>query len=323
MSDEKLLSQEEMDALLKGVDEGDVDVNEKENEDPSKVKNIDFTNQERIVKGSFPVLDRIYERLAEKLSVSVYDLMSREVEVKLSPIQILNFKQLMMDFKAPAALYIVRFSPLRGKGMVIFDTSLVLNLVENYFGGRGQYELDSVERDFTPSELRISEIVANRLLSDVALAWSPIMAIEPKFLSIETNPQLVNTNAASDMMISYEFNLLFEDKKASLFIVMPYSMLDPIREQLELGAARSNDELDPHWMQALRDEIMNIQITMSARLAEAEINLSRIKSLKEGDFIPMEIPESVSLDIEGLPVFKAKVGTSNNKCALKLIGKID
>ena len=62
MAVQDLLSQDEIDALLHGVDDGLVQAETAA--EPGSVKSYDLTSQDRIVRGRMPTLEMINERFA-------------------------------------------------------------------------------------------------------------------------------------------------------------------------------------------------------------------------------------------------------------------
>lgn len=88
---------------------------------------------------------------------------------------------------------------------------------------------------------------------------------------------------------------------------------------MELGASRPDDEIDPNWINSLKEELMDVELSVSASMAETVSTLGQVMSWKVGDFVPLEINEEVTLDIEGTPSFTATLGSTNEKRALKII----
>jgi flagellar motor switch protein FliM len=99
-------------------------------------------------------------------------------------------------------------------------------------------------------------------------------------------------------------------------------MVEPIKQQLELGASRSEDEIDPNWVKLFIEELMDVELTVSSAMARTEGSLENVMDWKKGDFIPIEIKDEVSLDIEGIPSFTAILGSANDKRALQILGVI-
>ena len=79
MSDDKILDQDEIDALIHGVDIGAV--NTTPDPGPNEVRPYDFNNQMRIVRGRMPTLEMINERFARLFRVSLYNLLRRTAEI--------------------------------------------------------------------------------------------------------------------------------------------------------------------------------------------------------------------------------------------------
>lgn len=320
MTDKEILSQDEVDALLDNVDDAvPVDGGDHRGE----VTVLDFHNQERVVRSQFPVLERIHERLSRRFVINVYDLMSREIEITVDDMKVYKFSEYMATLKIPTSINIVRIHPLRGKALVTLDSELVFALVDHYFGGSGVKEHALEGREYTLTESRITEIILDIFFSDMTEAWTPIMQLKPELIGNEMNPQLVNAASSNDVMLVTSFAIKFsEESGGNIHIVIPYTMLEPIREQLELGSARSDDEIDPNWVSSLKEEILDVPLNISSVLTKATLGLREITDIHTGDVINIEMPDFITLDVEGIPMFQAKYGVSRDKCALKIIKRI-
>ncbi len=165
-----LLSQDEIDALLHGVDEGDIDTDDDLDMDP--VKAYDLTSQDRIVRGRMPTLEMINERFARYTRISMFNLLRRTADVSVGGIQIQKFGEYVHTLYVPTSLNMVKFRPLRGNALIILDARLVFKLVDNFFGGDGRHA--KIEgREFTPTELRVVQMVLDEVFIDLGEAWKP------------------------------------------------------------------------------------------------------------------------------------------------------
>ena len=351
MAEKDVLSQEEIDALLESVDESaDSESEESEVETASKktenepekstsqesetvsdfkensrddgVKTLNFTGQKRIVKGQLPVLDKIYDRAVRYFASDIYQLTAKDFEIKQDPLSIVKHRDFMGSLPNPSLMSIYKFKPLRGKGIVLFDSTFVYDLVDYYFGGSSQFYAQKDKTDFTATELRVMDVVTKKLMANLIHAWEPIMPLELMKVNEETNPQLVNITEPEEMLLVARFTLNFGKELGSFYIILPYTMLEPIKQQLELGASRPDDEIDPNWVKSLKEELMDVELTVSSSMAETISTLGKVMSWQAGDFIPLEMSEIVTLDIEGTPSFTATLGSANEKRALKIIKTI-
>ena len=360
MAEKDVLSQEEIDALLESVDEpedaaeedgpkkaeGDSKeeeyVSEKTEADKiaeeaaaefagksedleaegEEVKTFKFTGQEKIIKGQLPVLDKIYDRAVRLFMVEIYNLTSKEFETNQEPLIVTKHRDFMMSLPNPSLMTLYKFQPLRGKGFILFDSTFIYDLVDYYFGGSSQFYAQKIRTDYTATELRVMDIIQQKAIEDLMQAWTPIIALNITKHSEETNPQLVNIAEPEEMLLISRFTVNFGKEEGSFYFVIPYSMVEPIKQQLELGASRSDDEIDPNWIKLLIEELMDVELTISSAMARTEGSLENVTSWKVGDFIPMETNEIVTLDIEGIPSFTATSGSSNDKRALQIINTI-
>ncbi|KTD65670.1 flagellar motor switch protein FliM [Legionella spiritensis] len=354
MAEKDVLSQEEIDALLNSV-EGD-DASEQENnqdggdkpqspadDNPSdteespqqpqagidakannkdQVQVLNFNSQERAVRGELPVLDKIHDRAARYFSNDIYQLMAKDLQIKQDPLQVVKHHEFLATLPNPTLMTIYRFKPLRGKTLILFDKTFVYDLVDYYFGGSSQFLAQSDKTDFTAAELRVMEIVIGKLVHNFEHAWAPIINLESHRVSDETNPQLIHIAEPDELLLVSRFVVDFGKEKGTFAFVMPYSMVEPIKQQLELGAARPDEELDPNWIMSLTEELMDVELTVSSVMAQTHSTLRQVMAWQAGDFLPMEIQEIVTLDIEGTPGFTATLGSANDKRALKIIKKI-
>ncbi|HAU1150527.1 TPA: flagellar motor switch protein FliM [Legionella pneumophila] len=347
MTEKDVLSQEEIDALLDSVDESIDDETVNSTEQPARkksedtanqeaissfdsdkkavddgVKTLNFTGQERIVKGQLPVLDKIYDRAVRLFAADIYHLTARDFEIKQDPLLITKHKEFMQSLPNPSLISIYKFKPLRGKGIILFDSTFVYDLVDYYFGGNSQFGAQKDKTDFTATELRVMEVVTKKLVANLMHAWEPIIQLDVTKFNDETNPQLVNIAEPEEMLLVARFILNFGKETGAFYFILPYSMLEPIKQQLELGASRPDDEIDPNWINSLKEELMDVELTVSASMAETVSTLGQVMSWKAGDFVPLEMNEEVTLDIERTPSFTATLGSANEKRALKIIKTI-
>ncbi|WP_100655799.1 flagellar motor switch protein FliM [Alteromonas flava] len=320
MSD--LLSQDEIDALLHGVD----DVEEEDVSDgevDSSALEYDFSSQDRIVRGRMPTLEIVNERFARHMRVSLFNMMRRSAEVSINGIQMIKFGEYIHTLFVPTSLNMVRFRPLKGTGLITMEARLVFILVDNFFGGDGRYHAKIEGREFTPTERRIIQMLLKLIFEDYKEAWAPVMDVSFEYLDSEVNPAMANIVSPTEVVVISSFHIELDGGGGDFHVSLPYSMLEPIRELLDAGVQSDKEDTDFRWSKALRDEIMDVRVELSTHMLDVDIPLHRIMELKAGDIIPIEMPEHITVLIEELPTFRAKLGRSRDNVALKITEKIE
>lgn len=313
---EDLLSQDEIDALLHGVDDGDVETESETNVEG--VSSYDLTNQHRTVRGRMPILEMINERFARYTRVSLYNLLRRNCDVSIGGIQVTKFGEYIRSLYVPTSLNIVKFNPLRGNGLFVLDAKLVFKLVDNFFGGDGRHT--KIEgREFTPAEQRVVQMVLGEAFSDLSEAWKNVFKIEFEQVSTEVNPSLANNLVReSEVVIVSTFNIELDGGGGDFQIAVPYSMIEPIKELLDAGMKSDLDVHDDRWSKALRREILDADIEFSCKMFEKQISLRDVVDLEAGDIIPVEMQEHILLRANGIPMFKTQMGISGGNVALRI-----
>jgi len=310
-----LLSQDEIDALLHGVDDGDIET--ETDLEPGAVKNYDLTSQDRIVRGRMPTLEMINERFARYTRISMFNMLRRTADVSVGGIQIQKFGEYVHTLYVPTSLNMVKFRPLRGTALIILDAKLVFKLVDNFFGGDGRHA--KIEgREFTPTELRVVQMVLNQGFVDLAEAWKAVMPINFEYVHSEVNPSLANIVSPSEVVVVSTFHVELDGGGGELHITMPYSMIEPIREVLDAGLQSDTDEQDERWVKALREDVLAAKVELECDVVRREITLRDIVDLKEGDVIPIEFPDFHVLTANGVPMFRTQLGQHRGNLALKI-----
>ncbi|GAA0789852.1 MULTISPECIES: flagellar motor switch protein FliM [Pseudomonadati] len=317
MSD--LLSQDEIDALLHGVDDVDEDDIDSGGDD---ARSYDFSSQDRIVRGRMPTLEIVNERFARHLRISMFNMMRRAAEVSINGVQMLKFGEYVHTLFVPTSLNMVRFSPLKGTALITMEARLVFILVDNFFGGDGRFHAKIEGREFTPTERRIVQLLLKIIFEDYKDAWAPVMDVEFEYLDSEVNPAMANIVSPTEVVVINSFHIEVDGGGGDFHITLPYSMIEPIRELLDAGVQSDKQDTDMRWSQALRDEIMDVQVGFDANIIEHELKLRDVMDFKAGDIIPIELPEHIMMRIEDLPTYRCKLGKSRDNLALKISEKI-
>jgi len=318
-----LLSQDEIDALLHGVD----DVEEEEvvedfAQESGSTSDYDFSSQDRIVRGRMPTLEMVNERFARHMRISLFNMMRRTAEVSINGIQMIKFGEYVHTLFVPTSLNMVRFRPLKGTALITMEARLVFILVDNFFGGDGRYHAKIEGREFTPTERRIIQMLLKVIFEDYKEAWSPVMDVSFEYLDSEVNPSMANIVSPTEVVVISSFHIELDGGGGDFHIALPYSMLEPIRELLDAGVQSDKEDTDMRWSKALRDEIMDVPVELSTKFVEVDIPLQQIMNMKVGDIIPIEMPEHITVLIENLPSFRAKLGRSRENVALQIKEKI-
>ncbi|AHF68491.1 flagellar motor switch protein FliM [Pseudomonas cichorii] len=320
MAVQDLLSQDEIDALLHGVDDGMVQT--ESNSEPGSIKSYDLTSQDRIVRGRMPTLEMINERFARYTRISMFNLLRRSADVAVGGVQVMKFGEYVHSLYVPTSLNLAKIKPLRGTALFILDAKLVFKLVDNFFGGDGRHA--KIEgREFTPTELRVVRIVLDQAFIDLKEAWQAIMEVNFEYINSEVNPAMANIVGPSEAVVISTFHIELDGGGGDLHVTMPYSMIEPIREMLDAGFQSDLDDQDERWIKALKEDVLDVNVPLSTTIVQRQLPLRDILHMQPGDVIPVELPETLVMRANGVPSFKVKLGSHKGNLALQVIEPIE
>ncbi|AOU98462.1 flagellar motor switch protein FliM [Acidihalobacter yilgarnensis] len=317
MATNDVLSQEEIDALLHGVDDGGVDTTPDDGAG-GQAREYDLASQERIVRGRMPTLEMINERFARHFRISLFNMLRFAPEISVKSIRILKFSEYLRGLFVPTSLNLTRIRPLRGTALFVVDPQLVFIVVDNFFGGDGRFRAKIEGRDFTPTEMRVVKMVLDLSYKDMKEAWAPVMPLFFEYMNSEVNPQFANIVSPTEVVVVSTFHVELEGGGGDLHVTMPYSMVEPIRDVLDAGIQSDRSEVDDRWLRALRSEVAEAPVEVVGLLAETELTLRDVLRMKPGDIIPFDMPKTVSIRSEGLTVMRGRFGTHQGYNAVQV-----
>lgn len=313
---DNFLSQEEVDALLKGVT-GDQEEAQAP-EDSSGIRPYNLATQERIVRGRMPTLEIINERFARLLRIGLFNFLHRSSEVSIGPVRVSKYSEFVRNLVVPTNLNLIHMKPLRGTGLMVFDPNLVFLLVDNLFGGDGRFHTRVEGRDFTQTEQRIIQRILSIVFETYAKSWEPVYPVEFEYVRSEMNTQFANIATPNEVVVATTFTVELGPVSGEMHFCWPYSMIEPIRDILTSSLQGETLEMDKRWIRLMTQQIQTAEVELIADLGTARSSLGAILNMKVGDVIPIAVPEIVEAKVDGVPVMECSYGKLNGQYALRV-----
>jgi flagellar motor switch protein FliM len=207
---------------------------------------------------------------------------------------------------------------LRGHALLVFDPNLIFLVVDNMFGGDGRFHTRVEGREFTQTEQRIIGKLINVAFDSLEKAWETVFKLQFEYVRSEMNPQFANIATPNEVVVTCTFDVEFGEKGGAVNICMPYSMIEPIREQLYSSMQGDHVAVDKRWQQTLARQVQSADVELTAVLGQANVTLDSILKMKVGDVIPIETGENITAQVDGVPVMECKYGVFNSQYALKV-----
>ena len=316
MADKFFLSQDEVDALLKGVD-GDQD-DDQPASNTGEVRDYNLATQERIVRGRMPTLEIINERFARLVRIELFNFLRRTVEVSVGPVRITKYSDFVRNLVVPTNLNLIQMKPLRGTALMVFDPTLVFLVVDNMFGGDGRFHTRVEGRDFTQTEQRIIQRILNIVFETYSKSWEPVYPVQFEYMRSEMNTQFANIATPNEVVIAVTFNVELGPASGEIHFCFPYSMLEPLRDILSSPLQGEVLGTDKRWVKLMTQQVQAAEVEIVADLAKTNMMIGEVLNMKVGDVVPLNIEESIEAQVDGVPVMLCKYGMFNGQYALRV-----
>jgi flagellar motor switch protein FliM len=313
---DKFLSQDEVDALLKGAG-GDQD-DDRPAGDTESVRDYNLATQERIVRGRMPTLEIINERFARLVRIELFNFLRRGVEVSVGPVRITKYSDFIRNLVVPTNLNLIHMNPLRGTALMVFDPTLVFLVVDNLFGGDGRFHTRVEGRDFTQTEQRIIQRILNIVFETYSKSWEPVYPVQFDYIRSEMNTQFANIATPNEVVVATTFNIELGPASGEMHFCFPYSMVEPIRDMLTSPLQGEVLGADKRWVKLMTQQVQAAEIEIVADLAKTRMQLGDVLNMKVSDVIPLSIDEAIEAKVDGVPVMLCKYGLFNGQYALRV-----
>ena len=294
----QILSQNEVDALLRGISEDDFGVDEDESEyDPDEVIPFDLTAQDRIIRGRMPTLEIIHDRFVRLFRLTVSSALRKVADISVRSMELIKFGEFLKTLPVPSSLNLFRMNPLRGNGIMVLETRLVFTLIDLFFGGTGELEVKAEGRDFTEIEQRMIKRVVISGLEDLQSSWRPVFPLQVNYTRNEVNPQFVAIVPHSEIVIVVTFDIELGRAPMSITLCIPYSMIEPIRGKLNAGFQSEQDEKDNTWSNRFKKNLDQTPVEMVVELGRSTTTVRDFLRLSAGEMVMLDHEKTKALQV--------------------------
>ncbi len=320
---EKILSQDEVNALLTGISGGEVET-EMEPSFSAAARSFDIAGQERIIRGRMPTLEIINDRFARLSQVSISTLLRKPVEFTPKSISVRKFGEFVRKIPLPSSINLIKMDPLRGYALLVIDAQMVYLLVDHFLGGNGQTHVKAEGRDFSTTEQRFTQIAVNAMLQELQKAWTPVYQVTLSLARSEINPASAMVVAPTEVVVVVTFKLDIEGQGGDISLCLPYPTIEPIREKLYSGFQSDQLQVDNQWMDRFKTQLEGCRASVTVELGTAILSVQEATDLNVGDVIVLQkgVDDDLTLKVEGRPKFHGKPRVSRGNLAFQVTSSI-
>ncbi|MGQ9749932.1 flagellar motor switch protein FliM [Desulfosoma sp.] len=319
---EQVLSQDEVDALLKGLSDGEIEAETAAPaEEQSGIRPYDLTSQDRIIRGRMPTLEIINDRFARVHRVTLSGALRKVVDITVTQKEMIKFGDFTRTLPVPTSLHVLKMEPFRGHVLLVVESRLIFNLVDCFFGGSGRSSFKIEGRDFTSIENRVINKVVRMALKDLEQAWNPVTPVAFKFVRSEVNPQFATIVPPTELVIVVHYELEMDTLMGKIILCLPYSTIEPIRSKLSASYQSDQLEVDYSWTRRFIRLLREIPVQICVHLGRTKIKGQGLLGLEKGDIIVLDqdVNHPLTVSVEKVPKYKAYAGVHKGNLSVKIV----
>lgn len=322
MSD--VLSQSEIDSLLKALSTGELDVEEMKDKDEKHVKNYDFTRPAKFSKEHLRTLEIIFENYGRLLSTNLPAYLRRAVQVEVMSSEAVTYQEFSNALSNPILLSLVSVEPLPGQIIIEVAENIGYAIIDRMLGGVG-VPLDK-SREFSEIELLILERILYTCVNLLREPWSNVCEIHPKLERIETNSQYAQIVSPTEMIALVTLNIKIGDVEGMMNICLPYLTLESVMDKLNAKFWYSNlqEKDETVYSDTIESLISKAQIPIKAVLGNSSISVDDFINLQVGDIIRLDraVEDDLNIYVGNIKKFTALPGATGNNYAVRITSVI-
>ena len=322
MSD--ILSQDEIDRLLKQLSSGELDVENIEEKKEKQIKNYDFARPAKFSKEHLRTLEIIFEHYGRLLSANLPVYLRKSVQVEVMSSEAVTYSEFSNALSNPVLLGIVNFAPLSGSIIIEMANNIGYSIVDRMLGGIGT-PLDKV-REFSEIELLIIERIYNDCVELLIEPWSSVHELTPRLERIETNSQYAQIISPTEMIALLTLNIKIGDVEGLINICLPYMTLEDVMDKLNTKYWYSSlqDKDEKVYTDTVEALISKAPMPIKAVLGNSSISVNDFIGLQLGDIIRLDtkVNEELNIFVGNLRKFTALPGASGDNYAVRITSVI-
>jgi len=326
----KILSQEEIDALLSGESVsagpqiGPQESGGAEEQKDKLVSLYDFKHPNRVSKDQLRTIQTIHEAFARGFATHLSTRLRSLVDIDLTSVDQLTYSEFIMSMADPSAVYIFNIRELEGDAILEISPQLVLYIIDRSFGGEGGVTQEA--REITIIEQNVMKKIVDNALDQLVRAWQNITPLTLELKDFETNPQLIQISPPGETAIMISFEVKIQDFSSLLNLCFPYFVLEDVMPKLSAQhqIAHTQKKSTRHDEGIVQHKLRSAEIPLKVTLGSTKLSLRDILGLETGDIVRLDnrLDEMLDVIIQDTPKFKAKPGLFRNHKAVQIVSAV-
>jgi flagellar motor switch protein FliM len=272
-----------------------------------------------------PMLNVIFDRMAATCTDSLQPMAGTPCYFSVNGITNGRVGDIIKDYEGNAIAAVLYAEQWDSRILIMVDRDFVFTMAEALFGSDGAEPPIDVERSFSNIELRLVQVLFERFAKALQQAFAATSHVTFKLERVETAMASLAIGRGSNMSICANIMLQALFRGGQMFLIVPHSALNPLRQKLAHVVVSDGRSADPNWREQMENEVQRTEVTLSAVLDERMLPLGDVVKFHVGQVIELEAtPRTLArLESNNQVLFWCQIGQLDGYYAMQVADPVD
>ena len=267
-----------------------------------------------------PMLNVVFDRLTSGCSDNLKPLVASPVYFTFNGFASGRFGEMLDAYENNAVAGIFHAPEWDSHILVGLDRDFLFTMVEALFGSDGGEPPVEDERAFSSLEIRLAQTILEQVGRALESSFSLVSATPFRLERTETRMEFAVIGGRNNKAVEAKFTIQALNRGGEMFLILPQSVINPMRPALSKVLTGDTAARDPKWTQQIAAEVQKAEVTLRAVLEERLLTLGEIADLKVGQIIGLDATPSTRVKLEGndRPLFWCHMGQAQGSYVLRV-----
>jgi flagellar motor switch protein FliM len=317
---DKVLSQDEINALFSAMSSEDIGLDASEDKTPpaKKISNYDFHRADRISQDQMRSIHLLHEYFGRNFASSLSAYLRNFVDVNLVNLEQVSYSAFLKTLPDPTLFASVGMRPMDDNLALEMNPSLVFPMIDMILGGPGRALVGN--RNLTEIELNIIDGVLRLAMRDLRSAWSPIIDLDFFLEDKGTKAQMFQIVSPAETVIAIHLELKIGDNSGMMNLCIPSRVLKQLRSKFDQQWNVRRQKSAGNEEKRIMELMKQVPIKLSTEILHSKLTLDDLLKVSVGDVIELKerIEDPLYLCAGGIPKYQGRIVLHRGKKAFEI-----
>jgi flagellar motor switch protein FliM len=284
---EKILNQEEIDALFRATQKGQIPPGGATAPRRNVVKfNLRETSQ--INKEQVRALSAIHDNFARSVTNSLGAYLRVAFDVNLVSVEQLTLSEVLSRLPDLTYLCTIRIQPIEAVALLQMDFAISFPIMDLVLGGSGNGVVEM--RDLTEIEEQILASVITILIRELQAAWAPVLDVTIEFDQRQQTSKALTLMAPTERCLALSFEIKMPDARGMLNVTLPAVASNALLRKLTAQSTSYRRGSSVAHSNQLRTQLLDAAFPVELRLPAVAVSVSDLTELEVQHVLPLRQP---------------------------------